>query len=176
MKKNLIAIIVIVVVVVIGGGAYLLFNKSKTKTDNASSTKSSLSSSINNSVLITKTSSSLGQYLAEPNGTPLYTYSGDSRGVSNCTGTCLTTWPAYQDKGSTSNLPSNVGTIKRSDNNEIQYTYNGLPLYTYVGDTKGQPTGNGIQGFSLAKPIAQSSSQSPTTNNNNTGYSYTNGY
>ena len=41
-------------------------------------------------------------------------------------------------------LPGRVGTIKRTDGAE-QLTYNGHPLYTYIGDTApGQANGNGV--------------------------------
>lgn len=134
-------------------------NKPKV-TNTTASTTSSQESAVNNAVLATKTSSSLGQYLAEPNGQALYTYAGDTSGVSNCTGSCLASWPAYQDKGSTSGLPTGVSTIKRTDNGEIQYTYNGMPLYTFVSDSNGQVTGNGVSNFFVAKPAATTSSSS----------------
>jgi predicted lipoprotein with Yx(FWY)xxD motif len=48
--------------------------------------------------------------------------------------------PASAGRGVTGKL----GTIKRSDGS-TQATYNGHPLYTYVGDhTPGQATGNGL--------------------------------
>ncbi len=124
---------------------------------------------------MTKTSSSLGQYLADPNGKALYTYGADSSGVSNCTGACLANWPAYQDSGSTTNLPTGVGTIKRADNGQTQYTYQGLPLYYFVNDSQGQVTGNGISRFQVAKPAAATSSQpttTPSTSNPSSGHPY----
>jgi|SRR5581483_2965550 len=161
MKKGTIGITIIVLIVLLGGG-YALFHKTKpSKTSNSTSSTSSVAA-VNNAVLITKTSSSLGQYLAEPNGQPLYTYGGDSNGVSNCTGSCLASWPAYQDKGSTTNLPAGVGTIKRADNGETQFTYNGMPLYSFVSDSSGQATGNGISNFTLAKPTSTTAPSSST--------------
>jgi predicted lipoprotein with Yx(FWY)xxD motif len=162
-KSNSILIAVIVVVVVVAGG-YALMNKSDNKT--ASTTQSTSKSSspvVNNAVLITKTDSKVGQYLADPSGKALYTYGSDTSGVSNCTGSCLTNWPAYQDTGSTANLPAGVSTIKRSDNGQTQYAYNGKPLYYFVSDGKGQVTGNGVDNFSVAKPEAASSSSSQSS-------------
>src|ERR1700727_647775 len=136
MKKNSTMLIGIIVVLVLIVGGYAIFHKSpKMTASNSSSTQKSSAPAVNNAVLATKTSSSLGQYLTEPNGQALYTYGGDTSGVSNCMGSCLASWPAYQDKGSTSNLPSGVGTIKRTDDGAVQYTYNGMPLYTFVSDT-----------------------------------------
>ncbi len=155
MKKTgpkIIGVIVIVLVLVV---IYAVFHKPMKMMPSASTTSSTSttqSTAINNAVLVTKSNSSVGQYLANPSGDTLYTYSGDSTGVSNCSGSCLSNWPAYQDKGSTSGLPTNVSTIKRSDNGEIQYTYKGLPLYTFIGDSQGQITGNGVSSFYVAKP------------------------
>lgn len=144
--------IVIVIVLVIGGFAiFHTSNKTTTVTPSTTGSSKSQSVTVNNAVLITK-SASLGSYLAEPNGDALYTYGRDSNGVSNCTGSCLSSWPAYQDTGATTGLPANVSTIKRTDNGEIQYTYKGMPLYTFVGDSDGQVTGNGVSDFSVAKP------------------------
>ncbi|HET7059871.1 MAG TPA: hypothetical protein VFH99_00930 [Candidatus Saccharimonadales bacterium] len=163
MKKSSSIIIGIIVVVVVVAGGYALFHKSGKSTVSKSTPSSANTSSapaVNNSVLTTKTDPSLGQYLADPSGKPLYTYKGDSSGVSNCSGSCLATWPAYQDTGSTANLPAGVSTIKRSDNGQVQYTYNGMPLYYFITDSAGHPTGNGVENFQLAKPAAASSSSS----------------
>jgi predicted lipoprotein with Yx(FWY)xxD motif len=165
-KSNSIIIVVIILVVIIGGG-YAIFHKSKKATaPTTSSSTQSNTSSVNNAVLTTKTSATLGKYLAAPNGNALYTYANDTTGVSNCTGSCLSAWPAYQDTGSTTNLPQGVGTIKRTDNGQTQYTYNGKPLYFFASDPQGQVTGNGVSSFSVATPAAsapQTTTTSPTT-------------
>jgi predicted lipoprotein with Yx(FWY)xxD motif len=164
MKKNSKVLIGIVVVLILIGGGYAIFHKSpKPAATTGVSAQNSSAAAVNDAVLVTKTNSSLGSYLAEPNGDALYTYNGDSSGMSNVTGSLLASWPAYRDKGSTTGLPSGVGTIKRTDNGEIQYTYNGMPLYTFVADSSGQVTGNGVSNFSVAKPAAASSAQSTAT-------------
>jgi predicted lipoprotein with Yx(FWY)xxD motif len=104
-----------------------------------------------NQIVTTKTSSSLGQYLAGGNGKTLYTYGKDTSGVSNCTGSCLTDWPVYTATSAT-NLPTNVTVITRSDSTK-QYAYKGLPLYYFTGDTSpGMVTGDGVNDFHAAKP------------------------
>jgi len=153
-KKSLIAVIVLVVAV---GLLYIgLSNSSKTAkaTPRAviSSSQKTKPVVINNSIVVTKSNSKVGSYLADPQGNTLYTYSGDSNGVSNCTGSCLILWPPYTDKGSTTNLPTDFGTIKRTDNHEIQFTFKGKPLYFYAADKTGQVNGNGVGGFSVARP------------------------
>lgn len=162
MKKGSIIIIAIAMLILLGAGYVILHKSNKSMVTNSTASNSSTSASAN-AVLVTKTSSSIGQYLAEPDGQALYTYGSDHSGVSNCSGSCLANWPAYQVKGSTANLPAGVGTIKRTDNGEMQYTYNGMPLYTFVGDSNGQVTGNGISNFSVAKPVTPSSTSSQST-------------
>jgi predicted lipoprotein with Yx(FWY)xxD motif len=171
-SATILAIIVIVVILVVGG--FLLFHDSGKSTDNSSSTMSN-SSSQSSDAIITKTSSSQGKYLATADGKALYTYNADKPGVSNCTGSCLSDWPAYTASGSTGNLPAGVGTIKRSDDGKTQYTYKDMPLYTFTGDSNGQVNGDGVENFSLAKVStapASSSNQTDTTpsQSSNTGY------
>jgi predicted lipoprotein with Yx(FWY)xxD motif len=171
MKKSSSIVIAVIVLVVLTGGAFAIFHKpNKPMATGSTSNSSSQAAAVNNAVLVTRTNSSLGQYLTDPSGQALYTYGSDASGVSNCTGTCLASWPAYQDKGATSGLPSGVSTIKRTDNSENQYTYNGMPLYTFVGDSSGRVTGNGVSNFTVAKPVstttsaATSSSSSSSSN------------
>ena len=78
-------------------------------------------------------------------GFTLYQFAPDTPSKSNCNGSCTQLWPPL--KGSATAGPGVTGklsTIKRSDGS-TQATYNGHPLYTYVGDAKaGQDTGNGL--------------------------------
>jgi predicted lipoprotein with Yx(FWY)xxD motif len=96
------------------------------------------------------TSAKFGQYLADPNGKPLYTYASDTKGVSNCTGACLDNWPIYK-AGATTGLPANITVANRSDGSS-QYAYKDQPLYYYSADPAGQVTGDGLAGFHVAKP------------------------
>jgi predicted lipoprotein with Yx(FWY)xxD motif len=155
MQKRSMWILVVIVVIVAAAIGYAAFHKSpkpKTTTTTTGSTSQTQATAVNNAVVITKSSSSVGSYLADPNGNTLYTIGSGSTGVTGCTGSCLTAWPVYQDKGSTTGLPANVGTIKRSDNGEVQYTYKNMPLYYFSSDSQGEVTGNGISGFYVAKP------------------------
>lgn len=164
MKKSTSIIVgVIVIVVVIAG--YFLIHKPKTEPKATSTTTKTTAVATGSGVLVVKTSSSLGKYYTDPNGKALYTYGNDTSGVSNCTGSCLTSWPAYVDGGSTSNLPTGVGTIKRKDNGQIQYTYDGLPLYYFAGDSNGQVTGNGVSSFKVAVPATSTQPSGSSTAN-----------
>ncbi len=104
-----------------------------------------------NSVITTGTNASLGQHLTDTTGKTLYVYALDTTGVSNCTDSCATTWPAYSPASSTA-LPDNVTAITRTDGSK-QFAYKGMPLYYFTGDSQaGQTTGNGVNSFSVARP------------------------
>ena len=83
--------------------------------------------------------------LANAKGFTLYSFAPDTPVSSKCYGSCAAYWPPVT--GTTAagqGLPGKVGTIKRTDGTE-QLTYNGHPLYTYIGDTApGQATGNNL--------------------------------
>jgi predicted lipoprotein with Yx(FWY)xxD motif len=157
-SRYLIVIGVVIIVAAAIGGIYYSNSKTGNKTYLSNNTAKKTPSTsqnnpnVNNSVLVSRSAAGIGTYLAEPNGYPLYTYSADKPGVSNCSGSCLALWPAYLDQGSTTNLPPNVGTFVRTDNHKVQYTYKGLPLYTFSSDKPGSVTGNGVAGFSVARP------------------------
>jgi predicted lipoprotein with Yx(FWY)xxD motif len=90
-----------------------------------------------------------GKFLADPDGTPLYTYEFDKAGLSNCFNTCTLTWPP--ERAADNATPAGrYGIIQRNDGIR-QWTYNGLPLYGFSYDQKGgQPTGDDVAGFHLA--------------------------
>jgi predicted lipoprotein with Yx(FWY)xxD motif len=76
------------------------------------------------------------------NGMTVYIFSKDVKdsGTSACTGGCITTWPALTvPAGGTptagAGVTGKLGTITRSDDQTLQVTYNGLPLYHFSGDT-----------------------------------------
>ncbi len=146
-----IIIVLVIVYALVGNKKYQPTNSSGASASSISQTSSG-SNSINNSIVVTKSKPGIGSYLAEPNGYALYTYNADKPNVSNCSGSCLAIWPAYQDSGSTTNLPANFGTIKRTDNGQVQYTYKGMPLYTFASDKPNEVAGNGVAGFYVAKP------------------------
>ncbi len=108
-------------------------------------------------VLNVNSDTKLGQYLASSNGMTLYTYSKDTSGVSNCSGSCASNWPPYTVAVGAklpvaAGITGKVATIKRA-NGTMQVTYNGMPLYLWVQDAKpNDVTGNNVGGFLLAKP------------------------
>lgn len=177
MKRSTQGIIAIIILAIIVVGGYAIFHNPSNYNNNNGSGASQTSGqaktpTIKNDILMTKTDPTLGQYLADPSGRPLYTYGSDTSGVSNCTGSCLSNWPAYQPSSTTVSLPSGISTIKRADNGQTQYTYNGLPLYYFTGDSNGAVTGNGVENFHIAKPASVNSQQSttPASNSPYSGY------
>ena len=85
--------------------------------------------------------------LTNAQGFTLYWFAPDTPARSACVGACAGYWPPVTVTGTPSAGPGvtgKLGTIKRSDGN-TQVTYNGHPLYTYVGDTApGQAFGNNL--------------------------------
>jgi predicted lipoprotein with Yx(FWY)xxD motif len=74
-------------------------------------------------------------------GMTLYTFTKDVKdsGTSNCSGGCLTTWPALTvATGVTPTggaaVTGTLATITRADDGTLQVTYNGLPLYFFKND------------------------------------------
>ncbi len=147
-KKLLIGILALVV---IAGGAYAIFHKSSPSTSTSTPPSSQSQAAASGAIVQTETASNVGQYLADSNGNALYTYGGDNIGVSNCSGSCLYSWPIYAATGTSGSLPTNVTIISRSDGSK-QYAYNGMPLYTFSSDSTGQVTGDGVSNFHVAKP------------------------
>jgi predicted lipoprotein with Yx(FWY)xxD motif len=94
----------------------------------------------------------LGQILTDGNGMTLYVFAKDAPGVSNCTGGCLAAWPALTVPAGTtptagSGAAGTLGTITRSDNGELQVTYDNKPLYRFGSDTAaGEASGEGVAG------------------------------
>jgi predicted lipoprotein with Yx(FWY)xxD motif len=83
--------------------------------------------------------------LTNAKGFTLYSFAPDTPASSKCYGSCAVYWPPVT--GTTAaglGLPGKVTTITRTDGSH-QLTYNGHPLYTYIGDTApGQANGNNL--------------------------------
>jgi predicted lipoprotein with Yx(FWY)xxD motif len=83
--------------------------------------------------------------LANAKGFTLYSFAPDTPAASKCYGSCAQYWPPVTGPAAAGpGLPGRVGTIQRTDG-PAQLTYNGHPLYTYIGDTApGQARGNNL--------------------------------
>jgi predicted lipoprotein with Yx(FWY)xxD motif len=82
--------------------------------------------------------------LTNAKGFTLYSFAPDTPTMSKCNGTCAQNWPPVKGPATASGVQGTFGTIKRSDGS-TQATFDGHPLYTFVGDTApGQAKGNGL--------------------------------
>jgi predicted lipoprotein with Yx(FWY)xxD motif len=100
--------------------------------------------------------------LTNSKGFTLYSFAPDTSTKSNCNGACAQNWPPVQGPVTASGVKGTFGTIKRSDGS-TQATFDGHPLYTFVGDTApGQAKGNGLNAAGgLWHEIATSGSTAP---------------
>jgi predicted lipoprotein with Yx(FWY)xxD motif len=135
--------------------------------------------------------STLGSILVSASGRTLYHYLGDKGAKIGCTGACAAAWPPLLLTGGakpvagTGITASKLGSIKRPDGT-IQVTYNKLPLYRFVGDTKaGLAKGQGLDktwyavapsGALVKTAVGAASSTTsttpPTTTASSGGYNY----
>jgi predicted lipoprotein with Yx(FWY)xxD motif len=118
-------------------------------TSGASTKKTSQSVTAGTAISLKQTS--LGQTLVDANGRTLYLFEGDKRSVSTLSAAGLAVWPPL--KASTKPQALNgavagrIGTIAHTGGS-AQITYNGHPLYYYVGDkSPGQTRGQGLNQF-----------------------------
>jgi predicted lipoprotein with Yx(FWY)xxD motif len=82
--------------------------------------------------------------LTNGQGFTVYSFAPDTPTKSNCNGTCAQNWPPVKGPATASGAQGTFSTIKRS-NGATQATFDGHPLYTFVGDTSpGQAKGNGL--------------------------------
>jgi len=99
--------------------------------------------------------------LTDSKGLTLYWFAPDTPTSSACYGTCASYWPPVYGTptvaSGVSGVTGKLGTIHRSDGT-TQATYNGHPLYTYVGDSgPGTASGNKVNlngGFWYDLPVA----------------------
>lgn len=159
MKGPWVAILVVVIVLV---GAYLyrgqimsLFGGASSPTTtsyapsysapNVSGPSTPTSTTMAN--VITWQKGTKGQYAVGSNGMTLYRFDKDTKGVSNCSGSCAGVWPPYTTASAPATLPANVTLITRGDGS-MQFAYKGMPLYYYTGDQNvGDMTGDGFNGI-----------------------------
>jgi predicted lipoprotein with Yx(FWY)xxD motif len=93
----------------------------------------------------------LGRILVDGKGISLYDFPPDKGTASVCYGACAALWPPLLTHGKPvaghGVRASLLGTTKRKDG-KLEVTYNGHPLYYWVGDRKpGQTTGQGLNQF-----------------------------
>ena len=85
------------------------------------------------------------EVLTNTRGLTLYSFAPDTPSRSACYGSCAAYWPPVPGNASAGpGVTGAIGSIKRT-NGSTQATYDGHPLYTYIGDTApGQDGGNNL--------------------------------
>ncbi len=92
----------------------------------------------------------IGAVLADSKGFTLYHLTTERGDAIRCLRACARMWPPLLAPGgevpaSAPDLPGELATVERPDGG-AQVTYDGLPLYTYSGDTApNQANGQGVQ-------------------------------
>ena len=83
--------------------------------------------------------------LTNASGLTLYWFAADTPTASRCTGSCTAYWPpVIGSPRAGPGVTGRLGTVSRGGRT-VQATYDGHPLYTYVGDNgPGQARGNNL--------------------------------
>ena len=148
----------------------------------SSSTPSTASSSAGSGggVVVQVASSPVGSYLVDSSGHALYLFAADSPGHSACTGSCLTYWPFSPAPATLpaqlTGLTATLGVLARPDSGK-QLTVDGLPAYTYSGDTSpGMTAGEGVNASGglwwLITPAGHALTTAPSPSATSSGHGY----
>jgi predicted lipoprotein with Yx(FWY)xxD motif len=135
----------------------------------------------------TKSFSGVGTVLVDSSGQALYTNNRDSGKNIACTGSCTAIWVPLmapsggQPTSSDQAVQAKLGVVKSKGGSQV--TFGGKPLYTFVQDSSGQVTGNGVTdnfgGTSFTWTVASTGQVSSSANSTSTssggssgGYGY----
>jgi predicted lipoprotein with Yx(FWY)xxD motif len=89
--------------------------------------------------------------LVNAKGLPLYYYQADTAKKSQVSGVLAQLWPALVSaKPTATGVKGNVASVKQADGRQV--TYNGHFLYTFVDDSPGHVTGQGVSNFFVVTP------------------------
>jgi predicted lipoprotein with Yx(FWY)xxD motif len=119
--------------------------------DNSSTTSAASGSSTaaGGDTVTTMSIGGAGNVLVDSQGAALYTNDMDQGSKIACSDACTAIWvplaaPAGgQPTSSDSSVQDKLGTVKRPDGT-TQVTFDGKPLYSFVQDSSGQVTGDGV--------------------------------
>jgi predicted lipoprotein with Yx(FWY)xxD motif len=89
--------------------------------------------------------------LSNAQGLPLYYYRADTAKKSLVSGELAVIWPPLvAAKPTATGLRGTIGALKNAHGQQV--TYNGHFLYTFVDDTAGHVTGQGVSNFFVVTP------------------------
>jgi predicted lipoprotein with Yx(FWY)xxD motif len=121
-----------------GGGS-----NSDSSSSNAASTAPAQTSAGTDTVS-TKSVSGVGTVLVDSKGDALYTNNQDTTSKMACTASCQSIWPALMASSGGQPTSSDSAVQAKLGVANGQVTFDGKPLYTFVQDSPGQATGNGV--------------------------------
>ena len=99
--------------------------------------------------------------LVNAKGLPLYYYQADTAKKSQVSGVLAQLWPALVSaKPTASGVKGKVTSLKEASGRQV--TYNGHFLYTFVDDSPGHVTGQGVSNFFVATPSIRAIGSSTT--------------
>jgi predicted lipoprotein with Yx(FWY)xxD motif len=112
--------------------------------------------------------------LVDAKGLPLYIYKPDTPATSHVTGQLAALWPPLVAPNSALRRTDGVLTSVATTNGE-QVAYRGHFLYTFVEDSPGHVTGQGVQNFFVATPglvggVSTTANTAPSMSSNSYGY------
>jgi predicted lipoprotein with Yx(FWY)xxD motif len=128
-------------------------------------------------LVITTKSGSAGAFLTNGSGRSVYLWAKDAMNSSACSGACAAAWPPVTSTGAVTASggadKADLSTITRPGGAK-QVTYDGHPLYYFVGDTgAGQVNGQGSDSFGakwwLVAPAGTSITGSVTVSSGSSG-------
>lgn len=86
---------------------------------------------------------SIGEVYTDQDGMTLYTFDKDESGMSNCYDQCAANWPAFVAESGA--MAEGEWTLVERKDGSMMWAYDGMPLYTFVKDTKpGDVNGDGV--------------------------------
>jgi predicted lipoprotein with Yx(FWY)xxD motif len=89
--------------------------------------------------------------LVDASGLPLYYFRADTAKHSNVSGALAQLWPPlFSAKPSASGVTGKLLSVKQSGGRQV--TYNGHFLYTFIDDSPGHVTGQGVSNFFVVTP------------------------
>ncbi len=135
----LVAVPVLAIGLAACGGSSNSDNSSSNAASNAPAQTSTGSDTVS-----TKSVSGVGTVLVDSKGDVLYTNNQDTASKMACTSACQSIWPPLMASSGGQPTSSDSAVQAKLGVSNGQVTYNGMPVYTFVQDSPGQATGNGV--------------------------------
>jgi predicted lipoprotein with Yx(FWY)xxD motif len=113
--------------------------------------------------------------LVDAKGLPLYTYKPDTSTTSHVTGQLAALWPPLTANAPTAatGITGTLGVVATTNGRQV--AYDGHFLYTFIEDSPGHVTGQGVQNFFVATP-ATATGNAASTAGSSTPTPIANGY